>query len=708
MRLKIWTYVLCSFSALLLLLLAVGFVATDRIEQIGRLAGELNGHVIDKTKIAAGIVALGQQIRFLDAFLLEASSADEKERIGAIVRDRVREIGDQTASYRHYIDSPLEHSLLQNLQQSRSSYLAVQQEIMAMPFEERHRNIEAEEARLATAFDHANRQARGLSHVAEAQALAARDQAVDIARDARTSVLIVAGLAMTIGLLILTLLATSIFRPLAHLTKALIGLSEGRADVSLVQSGGSGEIAAIAQALDVFRTNAIALTKAHDETKAAHQRADLLARHDALTGLPNRRVLTSSIDAAIGRSERVGTACAVLMLDLDRFKPVNDLYGHSAGDRVLCEVATRLAATVRTEETAARLGGDEFAIVIEYQAGSDAPLRIAKRILAAICAPIAIEGRSVSVGTSIGIAVWPTDGKDAETLLHSADLAMFKAKRDKRGGFSFFEVEMEVQLRARADLESRIARAIDTGEIRPHYQPLVDLTTNEVTGFEVLSRWYDRDTVLQPSEFIQVAEEAGLIPQLTYAVLRQACRDARHWPGRMNLALNITPAQIIDIQMPAVLLGVLKDEDFPPSRLELEITENALIGDLSRAKTVIATLRAEGISISLDDFGTGYSSLHHLRELKFDKIKIDRCFIQSMLSSSESTTIVETVLALGRSLGILTIAEGIENEAHLSRLIDQGCQFGQGFHLGRPLPADGVTALLAGHGSADRRLTRAA
>jgi predicted signal transduction protein with EAL and GGDEF domain len=300
----------------------------------------------------------------------------------------------------------------------------------------------------------------------------------------------------------------------------------------------------------------------------------------------------------------------------------------------------------------------------------------------------------VSVGGSVGVALWPADGPDAEALLHAADLAMLKAKREGRGTFRFFEPEMDLQLRARADLEVRIGRAVRNGDIRPHYQPLVDLKTGTIVGFEVLARWHDGDLVRGPGEFITVADEAGLIPELTYAVLRQACRDARGWPPTLTLAVNVTPAQIADGRLPGVLLGILDQEGFAPSRLELEITENALIGDIEGAKAVMRALRDAGVRISLDDFGTGYSSLHHLRDLKFDKLKIDRSFVQSMTTNVEATKIVETILALGRSLDIRIIAEGIEHHDHLLTLRAHGCEFGQGFHLGKPQAAGKTGELL--------------
>ena len=708
MHLKIRTWVFCGFTAILVLIGSVGLIAIHRTERIAKLAQDLNSRVVDKTRIAANIVSIAQQVRFADAFALRVETPEQADFTREVVAERAEALDVQITNYRQYIDSDLERTLVRNLETSRSVYLKTQRDVLIGFGSGGSRDVAEAESRLDSAFDNVKRQVKGLSVTAQTQARAEQAEATMMMDEARLHVLAATGLAFAIVALILLLLLHAVFRPLARVTSALIALAKGELDVSLPKCDGRGEMDDVVRALDIFRGNAVALSTAHAETKAAHERADTLARHDVLTGLPNRRVLSDSIRAAIGRSERQGSTCAVLLLDLDRFKPVNDVYGHKAGDQVLCQIAERLRGTVRSGETAARLGGDEFAVVIEYERESDAPRRIAKRIAASVVEPIAIDGRSVSVGTSIGIALWPSDGEDAEALLRAADLAMFKAKRDDRGNYRFYEPEMDFQVRERADLEARVQQAIEDGDIRPHYQPLVDLSTSAVTGFEVLARWYDADRIRLPGEFIAIAEEMGLIADLTYTILRQACRDCKAWPDDLTFAVNITPGQISDRQLPEVLLAILKEEGIAPSRFEVEITENALIGDVTSAKLVIEELRSLGIKVSLDDFGTGYSSLHHLRDFKFDKIKIDRSFVQTMLSNPESAKIVETVLSLGRSLGMLTVAEGIEGEEHLSSLIEHGCPLGQGYHLGKPLAATDITKLMNNRPAQPSRLAEAA
>ena len=708
MRLRIKTQLILSLSLILLLLTAVAFVAIDRMDRIGRLAGDLNSRVIDKTRIAATIGDLEQQMHFADGVLVQDGDGDQVDLARTLIESRSAALDGQILSYTRLATSDLERSLLRNLGRDRAAYLGLQQSILVAPPRKRQAEAGGNAAQLTAAFDAVRRQTKGLSSMAETEARQARAEAEAITREARQIVFGVAAFAIAVGGLVVCLVVARIFRPLARMTQALIALSRGQLDVTLPSSGRDGAMSEMLGALDVFRSNAVALTAAHEETKAAQRRVDLLARHDALTGLANRRVLAGRIEDTLAQIADHELVMAVLVVDLDRFKPVNDLNGHAAGDKVLCEVALRLESVLRPGDTAARLGGDEFAVLLQFEPGADAPQRMARRIQAAIAAPVEIEARTVSVGASIGIAIGPADGGDAEALLRAADLAMLKAKSDGRGSLRFFESEMDVQLRARADIERRIGQAIRDGDIKPHYQPLVDLRTNAIVGFEVLARWHDGETIRPPGDFISIAAEAGLIPDLTYAVLRQACRDARNWPDDLTLALNVTPAQIADPHLPATLLSLLAEERFPPSRLELEITEDALIGDIATAKGVMNSLRASGVRMSLDDFGTGYSSLHHLRDLKFDKLKIDRSFVQSMPTNGESMKIVETILALGRGLGIDVLAEGIETVEHLRKLVDQGCEYGQGYHFGRPLAAAVAGRLLERERRHDGVMTSAA
>ncbi len=429
------------------------------------------------------------------------------------------------------------------------------------------------------------------------------------------------------------------------------------------------------------------------------------AEHDALTGLPNRRLFAERTRNATTSAGQPAKSCMILLIDLDRFKPVNDIYGHIAGDAVLCEIASRLKAVVRPDDTVARLGGDEFAIISEIDSGPEAlaspeglaevAASLAGRVSAAIHAPVSLGEHSVDVGASIGIALYPKDGIDPDTLLRCADIAMYQAKRAGRGQWLFFEGSMDAAIRDQAQLEGDLRRAIAKEAIQPYYQPLVNLADGSLAGFEILARWnHPERGFVAPEVFIPIAERLGLISPLTFSLLRAACRDARAWPKDLALSLNLSAIQITDKFMPVKILGILAETGFPPNRLEIEITESALITELTAAKAILTSFQNVGIKVSLDDFGTGYSSMNHLRELRFDKVKIDKSFILSMRNDPESAKIVNAILGLTRSLGLATTAEGIEDADAMRRMIEGGCEFAQGFYFSEAVPADEVADLI--------------
>ena len=437
----------------------------------------------------------------------------------------------------------------------------------------------------------------------------------------------------------------------------------------------------------------------------AQQHAQALARHDALTGLPNRRVFYADLQIALDHARNDSATYLVMIIDLDHFKQINDRQGHSAGDTVLCEVARHLTQAVGKKDTVARLGGDEFAIIAEAdrKAPLEGAIRLANKVLDAVRQPILVGDSAVEVGASIGIASCPADGVDAESLLRAADIAMYRAKQEGRSTFRFFEQKMDEELRAQEMLETDLKRAVVEGKIQPHYQPLIDMRDNHIYGFEMLARWRHpvRGSV-PPDVFIPLVERLGLISDLTSSMLRQACRDSKRWPKDIILSLNISPLQLKDPLLPSQLLAILAQEDFSPSRLEIEVTETALVNDIVMAKSILTSLQSLGIKVALDDFGTGYSCLSHLRELKFDKVKIDRSFVQSMQENHESEKIVDAILKLAKSLDLPTVAEGIENAIVLRHLVDGGCEFGQGYYFGKALDADDATEILS-HGADSRK-----
>jgi diguanylate cyclase (GGDEF)-like protein len=406
------------------------------------------------------------------------------------------------------------------------------------------------------------------------------------------------------------------------------------------------------------------------------------------------------------RADNAGLSGSVLLIDLDRFKPVNDAHGHTAGDMVLCAVATRLEHLVRRGDLVARLGGDEFAIINENRRGSptEGAGNLAARVIAAVQKPITVGDVTIEIGCSIGIAQIPADGITGEEVLHAADIAMYRAKRDGRDRYRFFEAKMDVEQREQTALEADLRRAVARNEIVPYYQPLMSLTEKRLLGFEILARWdHPERGFVPPDVFIPLAEKLGLISELTFNLLRASCLDAKAWPSDISLSLNISPTQLGDHVLPLQLLSILNETDFQPGRLEIEITENALVSDLESAKAILTSFQNLGMKVALDDFGTGYSSLHHLRELHFDKLKIDRSFVQSMRSNPESAKIVNAILGLAKSLGLPTTAEGIENADVLADVTGGGAEFGQGYFFGKAVPAAEVGAVIARNGQPSRR-----
>jgi len=413
--------------------------------------------------------------------------------------------------------------------------------------------------------------------------------------------------------------------------------------------------------------------------RAAEAQISHMARHDALTGLPNRMVLSERIEEVMADAGR-GEQSAVLCLDLDHFKAVNDTLGHSVGDGLLRTVAARLKSCVRDGDIVARLGGDEFAIVQAGIARPEEAKLLAERIVTAIQAPFIIEGHQVVVGVSIGLALLPGDGASAETLLKNADMALYRAKLDGRGGFCFFEPGMDARLQHRRNLELDLRRGLQAQEFQLFYQPLINLDRDEVSGFEALLRWpHPERGMVPPGEFIPVAEEIGLIVALGEWVIRRACADAALWPGDLKVAVNLSPVQFRSRNLVPTVVAALAESGLQPGRLELEITESVLLQNNETTLAMLHELRALGARIALDDFGTGYSSLSYLRSFPFDKLKIDQSFIRDLSTRDDSIHIVRAVQSLCTGLAIPTTAEGVETEEQLAMLRFEGCTEVQGF-----------------------------
>lgn len=422
---------------------------------------------------------------------------------------------------------------------------------------------------------------------------------------------------------------------------------------------------------------------------AAEHHIRELAYQDGLTGLANRRQYEEALAAAIASPPRAAGAHAVFLLDLNGFKKVNDLHGHGVGDELLIVVAQRLLSAVRDGDLVARFGGDEFAVLAMHLAGPEAATNIALRIVEVLDSPISGGGALHRVGVGIGIALIPADASTTQEALRMADVALYRAKAERRSTLRFFAPGMDVRLQERAAMELALRTAMDAGHIEARYQPTVNLKTRAVIGFEVLPRWLDPQLgEIALERFIAIAEEIGVIHVLAERILRQACEDARQWPPYVKIAVDIYPSQLKDQFLPERIMRILSETGVAPDRLEIEITESALVADMDNAQVVLGALRNAGVRIALDNFGTGYSSLYHLRNFKLDKVKIDRSFIQAMASEHESACIVSALVGLGHGLGLTIAAEGIELVDQERSLIGTGCEQGQGNLFGAPINAE--------------------
>jgi diguanylate cyclase (GGDEF)-like protein len=426
------------------------------------------------------------------------------------------------------------------------------------------------------------------------------------------------------------------------------------------------------------------------ERRQAEAKIMHMARHDALTNLPNRVLFKDKMEQALAR----GDALAVMFLDLDRFKGVNDSLGHSIGDALLCAVTERLARVVSDDDTVARLGGDEFAIVQSKATPAQAS-ELAAQIIDALVEPFDVRGHQVVIGTSIGIALAPTDGTEPDQLLRNADMALYRAKAEGRGTFHFFQPEMDAQMQERRRLELDLRKALVAEQFELHYQPLVDIESGAVAGFEALLRWnHPERGLVAPDAFIPVAEEIGLIVPLGDWVLKQACRDAAKWPEKLAVAVNLSAVQFRNPTLALSVMSALGQSGLAASRLELEITETVLLQENRAVLDALHQFRKLGVRICMDDFGTGYSSLSYLRSFPFDKIKIDRSFISELGKKNDCVVIIRAVMRLGSSLGMITTAEGVETEQQLEILKAEGCMQAQGYLFSRPKPAAEIPAML--------------
>jgi diguanylate cyclase (GGDEF)-like protein/PAS domain S-box-containing protein len=431
------------------------------------------------------------------------------------------------------------------------------------------------------------------------------------------------------------------------------------------------------------------------ERQRSEDRIAHMARHDALTDLPNRVLLLEQLNHEIKRVKR-GECLAVLCLDLDQFKSVNDALGHHIGDELLKLVGERLRGCTRELDIVARMGGDEFAIIMTQMEQAADAATLSKRIRDSVIKPYQIEGHQIVTDISIGISVAPMDAVESSELLRNADMALYDAKGDGRGTFRFFEPEMNTRMKVRRELEMDLRKALANEQFELHYQPLVVLETNDVNGFEALLRWHHPTRgMISPADFIPIAEETGLIVPLGEWVLKAACNEAVDWPDHIKVAVNLSPAQLNSRSLVTMVKSTLEETGMPPHRLQLEITETVLLQNTFTTLATLHELRKMGVQIALDDFGTGYSSLSYLRSFPFDKIKIDRSFIQDLSNGAEPYAIVNAVAGLAKCLNMTSTAEGVETQQQMDVLQAIGCTEMQGYLFSHARPASEIRQFFA-------------
>jgi diguanylate cyclase (GGDEF)-like protein len=479
--------------------------------------------------------------------------------------------------------------------------------------------------------------------------------------------------------------------PDEYVAELLAKIAEGNTFHSVVTAGDGRAISVLNKPL--AGGGWLATHEDVTDRRRAEERIAHMARHDALTDLPNRMLLRERLDHELKRVKR-GENLAVLCLDLDHFKSVNDTLGHPIGDELLKLVADRLRGCTREPDTIARLGGDEFAIIMTQMHQPGDASALSRRIRESIIKPYQVDGHQIITDISIGISIAPIDGVEPDQLLKNADMALYGAKGDGRGMYRFFEQEMDKRMKERRGLEMDLRQALNNGEFELHYQPLVNLQTNEITAFEALLRWnHPSKGLISPADFVPIAEETGLIVSIGEWVLRMACKETANWPGHVKVAVNLSPAQLKSKNLVALVLSALEDSGLRAERLQLEITETMLMQNTFATLGTLHQLRKLGVQIAMDDFGTGYSSLSYLRSFPFDKIKIDRSFIQDLSNGAEPRAIVHAVAGLAKCLNMISTAEGVETQQQLDTLQAVGCTEMQGYLFSRARPAGEVMQL---------------
>jgi len=478
---------------------------------------------------------------------------------------------------------------------------------------------------------------------------------------------------------------------------------KGHTDIPVMMITGLDDDASVERAYEVgaidFITKPIKWAVLKHRVKSvvakviAERKVQLLAYRDTLTGLPNRLLFADRLEQAVVRSERSRTSMALMLVDIDDFKLVNDSFGHDAGDKLIKAVGDLISKSLRRADTIARLGGDEFAVIIEGIDGPEDAISIADNLTTILEHNVRLDDQETYTSASIGIAVYPGDGKDARTLLKNADTAMFRAKENGRHCFQFYKPEMSVSAMERLDLENSLKAAFENDEFQIHYQPIIDIHKNEVIGVEALLRWqHPEKGMIQPSDFVKVVEDCGLIVALGEWMVFSVCKQIKLWHdaglAKQNVSINLSPRQFKEQDLVTLFIQAMAENDIDGSSLSIEVTERTLIDNVGEVEATLKKLREKGMRILLDDFGTGYASLAYLKDFPVDVVKIDRAFIAGIPDNQEDSTIVDAIAGLTRGLKLALHAEGVENERQLNVLKGLGCQYGQGYYWSKPLPGN--------------------